>query len=61
MALTGKAREPLSGGAHVAPGLNQFVEEAQPAVYEADRAQFEAYIDQSTDPVNPSRAPTSGS
>jgi exo-1,4-beta-D-glucosaminidase len=54
VALTGKAPEPLSGGAHVAPGLDQFVEEAQPAMYEADRAQFEAYIDHSTDPVNPS-------
>ena len=52
--LTGEAPKPLSGGAHVAPGLNQFVEEAQPQMYEADRAQFEAYIDHSTDPVNPS-------
>jgi hypothetical protein len=54
VALTGQAPKPLSGGAHVAPGLNQFVEEAQPQMYEADRAQFEANIDHSTDPVNPS-------
>lgn len=51
--LTGQAQKPLSGGAHVAPGENQFVEEAQPQMYEADRAQFEAYIDHSTDPVAP--------
>jgi hypothetical protein len=54
VALTGKAPEPLSGGAQVAPGLNQFVEEAQPTMYEADRAQFEAYIDHSTNFPNPS-------
>jgi hypothetical protein len=51
--LTGKASQPLSGGAQVAPGEKQFVEEAQPQMYEADRAQFEAFIDHSTDPVNP--------
>jgi hypothetical protein len=52
--LTGKAPTPLSGGAHVAPGLNQFVEEAQPTMYEADRAQFESNIAHSTNFPNPS-------
>jgi hypothetical protein len=53
VALTGRAPTPLSGGAHVAPGLNQFVEEAQPTMYEADRAQFEAFIAHSTNFPNP--------
>jgi len=52
--LTGQAPAPLSGGSHVSPGENQFVEESQPAMYEADRAQFEANIDHSTNFPNPS-------
>jgi hypothetical protein len=54
VALSGQSPAPLSGGAHVAPGLNQYVEEAQPLMYEADRAQFEANIDHSTNYPNPS-------
>ncbi len=52
--LTGAQHQPLSGGAYVAPGLNQYVEESQPSMYEANRAQFEANIDHSTNYPNPS-------
>jgi hypothetical protein len=52
--ITAKAGTALSGGPHVQGGLNQYVEESQVENYETQRAQFEAFIDHSTNYPTPS-------